>query len=88
MSRRDEEDIEVCSRSIDLWGSLFIDCYIVACQAFFLLFLYFMKIQYVKCENTLFLAFGRGGLIENQVGQFFGLHNLRDAVLSNYGLSN
>ena len=41
MSRRDEEDIEVCSRSIDLWGSLFIDYYIVACQAFFLLFFTF-----------------------------------------------
>ena len=35
----DEEDIEVCIRSIDLWGSLFIDYYIVACQAFFSLFL-------------------------------------------------
>ena len=41
MSRRDEEDIEVCSRSIDLWGSLFIDCYNVACQAFFLFFFIF-----------------------------------------------
>ncbi len=38
-SRRVEEDIEVCSRSIDLWGTLFIDYYIVACQAFFLIFL-------------------------------------------------
>jgi len=41
MSRRDEEDIEVCLRSIDLWGSFFIDYYIVACQAFFFIFFYF-----------------------------------------------
>jgi hypothetical protein len=38
MSRRDEEDIEVCLRSIYLWGGLFIDYYNVACQAFFLFF--------------------------------------------------
>jgi hypothetical protein len=31
----DEEDIEVCIRSIDLWGNSFIDYYNVACQAFF-----------------------------------------------------
>jgi hypothetical protein len=35
----DEEDIEVCIRSIDLWGSSFIDYYNVACQAFFSFFL-------------------------------------------------
>jgi hypothetical protein len=34
----DEEDIEVCVRSIDLWGSTNIDYYNVACQAFFLFF--------------------------------------------------
>jgi hypothetical protein len=34
----DEEDIEVCLRSIDLWGRLFINYYNVACQAFFLFF--------------------------------------------------
>ena len=37
----DEEDIEVCIRCIDLWGRLFIDYYIVACQAFFCFFLFF-----------------------------------------------
>ena len=52
MSRRDEEDIEVCSRSIDLWGNLFIDYYIVACQAFFYFF-YFFKIRQVKAEYIL-----------------------------------
>ena len=31
----DEEDIEVCIRSIDLWGNSVIDYYIVVCQAFF-----------------------------------------------------
>ena len=45
MSRRDEEDIEVCSRSIDLWGRSFIDYYIVACQAFFSVFLFFLEIR-------------------------------------------
>ena len=35
----DEEDIEVCVRSIDLWGSLYIDYYNVACQAFFCFFI-------------------------------------------------
>jgi hypothetical protein len=35
MSRRDEGDIEICPRTIDLWGSLFIDSHIVACQVFF-----------------------------------------------------
>ena len=35
MGRQDEEDIEVCSRSIDLWGKVFIFYYNVACQAFF-----------------------------------------------------
>jgi hypothetical protein len=53
MSRRDEEDIEVCSRSIDLWGRFFIDCYIVACQAFFLFLLYYPKIQQVKCQRCI-----------------------------------
>ena len=43
MSRRDEEDIEVCLRSIDLWGSFFIDYYIVACQAFFSFFFIFFE---------------------------------------------
>ena len=38
----DEEDIEVCYRSIDLWGILFIDYYIVACQAFFSFFPFFI----------------------------------------------
>jgi hypothetical protein len=37
----DEEDIEVCVRSIDLWGSVTINYYNVACQAFFLFFLIF-----------------------------------------------
>jgi hypothetical protein len=45
MSRRDEEDIEVCSKSIDLWGSIFIYYYIVACQAFFSFFLFFLILQ-------------------------------------------
>ena len=35
MGRQDEEDIEVCSRSIDLWGRILIFYYNVACQAFF-----------------------------------------------------
>jgi hypothetical protein len=35
MGRHIEEDIEVCSRSIDLWGDSFIICYNVVCQAFF-----------------------------------------------------
>jgi hypothetical protein len=35
MGRLDEEDIEVCLRSIDLWGDGFIHYYNVACQAFF-----------------------------------------------------
>jgi hypothetical protein len=34
----DEEDIEVCVRSIDLWGRVTINYYNVACQAFFLFF--------------------------------------------------
>ena len=38
MGRQDEEDIEVCSRSIDLWGEAFILYYNVACQAFFFIF--------------------------------------------------
>jgi len=54
MSRRDEEDIEVCLRSIDLWGSSFIDCYIVACQAFFsffFIFFYYKKIREVEWKR-------------------------------------
>jgi hypothetical protein len=39
----DEEDIEVCIRSIDLWGILFIDYYNVACQGFFLFFSLFKR---------------------------------------------
>ncbi len=60
MSRRDEEDIEVCLRSIDLWGSFFIDYYIVACQAFFftffiffLFFSYYSKIQQVAWQSRI-----------------------------------
>jgi hypothetical protein len=34
----DEEDIEVCVRSIDLWGMIYINYYNVACQAFFYFF--------------------------------------------------
>ena len=52
MSRRDEEDIEGCLRSIYLWGGLFIEYYNVACQAFFFIFLNFHKIQYINSENT------------------------------------
>jgi hypothetical protein len=52
----DEEDIEVCSRSIDLWGSLFINYYNVACQAFFSLFFYIAvsAVPYLKiCSPNL-----------------------------------
>jgi hypothetical protein len=58
MSRRDEEDIEVCLRSIDLWGSFFIDYYIVACQAFFLFFYFFyfsniiLKFSKLGCKDA------------------------------------
>ena len=45
MGRLDEEDIEVCSRSIDLWGERFIHYYNVACQAFFS-FLFSLKLLY------------------------------------------
>jgi hypothetical protein len=41
MSRRDEEDIEVCSRSIDLWGRIFINYYILPSQPFFSFFFIF-----------------------------------------------
>ena len=34
----DEEDIEVCVRSIDLWGKLTINYHNVACQALFTIF--------------------------------------------------
>ena len=43
MGRHIEEDIEVCSRSIDLWDDPFIICYNVACQAFFLFFSFDLK---------------------------------------------
>ena len=48
----DEEDIEVCFRSIDLWGILFIDYYIVACQAFFSFF-YFSRFAFaIRVPNS------------------------------------
>ena len=46
MGRQDEEDIEVCSRSIDLWGEAFILYYNVACQAFFSFFSVALKFFY------------------------------------------
>ena len=39
----DEEDIEVCLRSIDLWGKLLLHYYNVACQAFFYFFSFTLK---------------------------------------------
>ena len=45
MGRHDEEDIEVCLKSIDLWGKVLISYYNVACQAFFS-FLFGPKLLY------------------------------------------
>jgi hypothetical protein len=48
----DEEDIEVCIRSIDLWGNLFIDYYNVACQAFFSFFYFFHYSNAIWVPNS------------------------------------
>jgi hypothetical protein len=62
MGRHDEEDIEVCSRSIDLWGDVFIYYYNVACQAFFLFFPFLICFDIIMIKIKL-LRFIQSGIL-------------------------